>query len=117
MVLDDGRKCDGAVWLYPKDHFKVRFPEDRLAVFRKGASSFTLGMRYLQQRKAEVQVTLTVDGEVRVDERLDGRDYKSAKPKTWHLDPPLPVDVEQVELEIRNHEYTFYLVNSATLAE
>jgi hypothetical protein len=117
MVLDEGRSCDGAVWLYPKDHFTVRFPKDRLAVFRKGATSFTLGMRYLQQRKAEVQVRLIVDGEVRVDERLDGRDYKSAKPKTWKLDPPIPLDAENVELEIQNYEYTFYLINSATLSE
>ena len=117
MVLDDGRKCDGAVWLYPKDHFKVTFPPERLDVFRKGATSFTLGMRYLQQRKAEVQVILRVDGEVRIDERLDGRDHKSGNPKTWRLDPPLPIDVGEVELEIQNHEYTFYLINSATLAE
>jgi len=117
MVLDDGRKCDGAVWLYPKDHFKVKFPADRLAVFRKGATAFTLGMRYLQHRKADIRVKLTVDGDVRIDETLDGRDHKSAHPKTWKLDPPLAVDANEVELEIENLEYTFYLINEATLSE
>ncbi len=117
LILDDGRKCDGAVWLYPKDHFRVKFPAERLAVFRKGATSFSLAMRYLQKRKAQIRVKLTVDGEVRIDELLDGRDYKSAKPKTWRLDPPLPVDVQDVELEVENLEYTFYLINEATLSE
>jgi len=116
LVLDTGRLCDGAVWLYPRDHFDVRWPADRLEPFREGARYFTLGARYLNQRAAKLRVQLTVDGEVRIDETIDGRELKKG-PRTWRIDPPLPASARDVELSIENLAHVFYLVEEATLSE
>jgi len=116
LVLDEQRLCDGAVWLYPKDHFDVSWPADRLAPFREGARYFTLGARYLNQRPAKVRVTLQVDGVVRIDDELDGRDFKKG-PKVWRLEPPLPADARDVTLTVENLAHVFYLVEEATLSE
>jgi hypothetical protein len=116
LVLDEGRLCDGAVWLYPKDRFTVAWPSDRLAGFREGARYLTVGARYLNQRAAEITVRLLVDGQVRVEETLDGRELKKG-PRTFPLDPPLSVDAADVTLQIDNEAHVFYLVDEATLSE
>ncbi len=116
LVLDDERLCDGAVWLYPKDRFEVAWPADRLEGFRAGARYLTVGARYLNQRPAQITVRLEVDGEVRVEESLDGRELKKG-PRTWVLDPPLAPSVRDVRLMVDNEAHVFYLVNEAVLSE
>jgi len=115
MVLDEGRLCDGAVFLYPKDAFEVRFPEERLADFQDGARYFTLGANYLNHRPAQVQVTLTVAGEAVVDETVSGPDLEKG-PRTWQLPAPVPAGSEVV-LTLENKASVFYLVTEATLSE
>lgn len=116
MVLDPERRCDTAVWLYPKDRFTVRWPADRLAAFERGATHFTLGARYLQKRPAKIRVVLRVDGEVRLDTEIQGRDLYD-RPAEFRLDPPLPPGTTDVELEVENLEHTFYLVEELALSE
>lgn len=116
LVLDEGRLCDGAVWLYPKDRFEVAWPAERLEGFRTGARYLTVGARYLNQRPAQVAVKLWVDGALRVDATVDGRDFK-AGPRTFPLDPPVPADAREVRLEVENQAHVFYLVEEATLSE
>lgn len=116
MILDPQRRCDLAVWLYPKDRFVATWPAAQLAGFARGATHFTLAARYLQKRKAEIRVILRVDGEVRVDETLDGRVLYDG-PKVWRLDPPLPPDARDVTVEVENLEYTFYLFEELALSE
>jgi len=115
LVLDEGRLCDGAVFLYPKDAFEVRFPKDRLADFEQGARYFTLGANYLNQRKAEVHVTLTVDGTVAIDETLLGPELDK-EPRTWQLEQPVRAGADVV-LTVENLASVFYLVTEATLSE
>ncbi len=115
LVLDEGRLCDGAVFLYPKDAFEVRFPKDRLAEFEQGARYFTLGANYLNQRKAELHVTLTVDGVVAIDETLLGPELDK-EPRTWQLDEPVRSGSDVV-LTVENLASVFYLVTEATLSE
>ncbi len=115
MVLDEGRLCDGAVFLYPKDTFEVRFPEERLAGFQDGARYFTLGANYLNHRPAEVQVTLTVGGEAVVDEAVNGPDLEKGL-RTWQLPAAVPAGSEVV-LTLENRASVFYLVTEATLSE
>jgi hypothetical protein len=117
MVLDPGRRCDGFVWLYPKDQFTVLWPADALADFRRGATHFTFAARYLQKRKATMRVVLRVNDQIKVDEVLDGRDLW-AGPKVWVLDPPVPPGANtRVELQVENQEHVFYLVEEAALSE
>jgi len=116
LVLDEQRLCDGAVWLYPKDPFDVAWPSERLAGFREGARFFTFGARYLNQRPAKLRLQLAVNGEVRIDEELDGRDLKKGA-RTWRLDPPIPPGTTDVELSVENLAHVFYLVEEATLSE
>jgi hypothetical protein len=116
LVLDEGRLCDGAVFLYPKDAFEVRFPKERLAGFHDGARYFTLGANYLNHRAAQVQVTLTVNGEEVVDEAVNGPDLDKAGTRTWHLPAPVPADAEVV-LSLENKASVFYLITEATLSE
>lgn len=116
LVLDEGRRCDGAVWLYPKDHFEVAWPADRLAVFRRGADTLTFGARYLQKRPAKVEITLRVDGAEQLRTQVDGLDLKGG-PLVVPLEPPIPPGTTDVVLEVRNLEHTFYLVTEAALSE
>lgn len=116
LVLDAGRRCDGAVWLYPKDSFEVAWPEDRLAVFRRGADALLFGARYLQKRPTVVEIVLRVDGVERLREEINGLDLK-ADPLRFPLDPPIPPGTTDVVLEVRNTDATFYLVTEAALSE
>jgi hypothetical protein len=116
LVLDRERMCDGAAWLYPADRFEVSWPSDRLAQLPRGATRFELGARYLQQRKALVTVRLRVDGDLRVEETVDGRRFK-AGPIRWTLDPPIPPSATSVTLEVVNEDHVFYLVDTAALLE
>jgi hypothetical protein len=115
LVLDEGRLCDGAVFLYPKDAFEVRFPADRLQGFSDGARYFTLGANYLNHRQATVKVTLTVDGKPVVAETVNGPDLEKG-PRTWLLPEPVR-DGADVVLSMENEASVFYLVTEATLSE
>lgn len=115
LTLDAGRRCDGAVWLYPKDAFTVTWPKDRLSVFRRGADRLTLGARYLQKRKTHIEVVLRVNGEPRLREQINGLDFQSGA-LSFPIVPPVPKDAD-VTLEIRNLDHTFYLFEEATLRE
>ena len=115
LALDERRMCDGAAWLYPADRFTVEWPVDRLDKLEEGADTFTLGGRYLQNRKVSLQVRLTVGGEIRVDEVIDGRRFK-AGPVRWTLEPPIPGGSQDVVLEIENQDYVFYLIETAVLS-
>jgi hypothetical protein len=115
LALDDERMCDGAAWLYPADRFTVAWPVARLDRLEEGADTFTLGGRYLQNRKVSLQVRLTVGGEVRVDEVIDGRRFKAGAVR-WTLDPPIPGGLRDVVLEIENQDYVFYLIETAALS-
>jgi len=59
---------------------------------------------------------LRVGEEVRLEEEVDGRRFKSG-PLTWEVDPPIQSSDGEVVLEIENHDYVFYLINEATLSE
>lgn len=115
LKLDPGRRCDGAVWLYPTDVFEVAFPEDRVATFRGGATHFTFAARYLQKRKVALTVRLVINDEVRIEETLDGRDLFTG-PKTWTLSPRVLAG-DDVVLEVENHDHVFYLLEEAALSE
>ncbi len=112
LFLDPGRRCDGAVWLYPKDELTVSWPQDRLlALGEAGATTFRFSARYLQHREATVQLRLLVDDEPRITETLSSRALL-AGPMEWPLDPPVK---GQVRLEVTNDDYVFYLIDDATL--
>ena len=115
LALDERRMCDGAAWLYPADRFTVAWPVDRLDKLIEGADTFTLGGRYLQNRKVSMSVRLTVEGEARVDEVIDGRRFK-AGPVRWTIDPPIPTGTRDVVLEVENQDYVFYLIETASLS-
>ena len=116
MALAEGRRCDGAVWLYPRDRFEVRFDPQQLRRFTRGATHFTFGARYLQKRPVTLRVTLRVDGQTLVDETFDGRDLWKGE-KVWALDPPIPATAQDVVLEVENLDFVFYLLEEAALSE
>lgn len=116
LVLDEGRRCDGAVWLYPKDRFRVAWPTSRLAPFRRGADTLEFGARYLQKRPTKVILTLMVDGEERLREAVSGTELQG-KLLRFPIDPPVPPTSTDVVLEVENTDLTFYLVEAATLVE
>jgi len=117
MVLEDSRRCDGGVWLFPGDRFVLVFPPDRLAEAAQGARYFHVKARYLQHRAAQIRVTLTVDGQVRVAEVLESRDLKATGGRAWLLDPPVPPDAQRVEVTVENLDLTFYLFSQIALSE
>lgn len=116
LVLDEGRRCDGAKWLYPVDRMEVAFPAARVAELRDGAGWLVLEARYLNYREAPLKVRLTAAGRTLVDAGIDGRDLKKG-PAVWKLDPPLPPDAGDVVLELESGAHVFYLFTGATLAE
>lgn len=116
LVLDEGRRCDGAAWVYPIDRFTLAFPTERVAELQDGARWLTLGAKYLNFRPSDLVVRLRVDGELRIDTRFDGRELKTG-PKIWALDPPIPPTATDVVLEVENKGHVFYLVTEATLSE
>jgi hypothetical protein len=115
LGLDRGRRCDGAAWLYPKGEFVVAWPAERLATLEQPARRFSLSGRYLQQRKANLRIKLVVDGEVRIEESVDGRRLRDGA-LHWTLEPPVPTTAK-VELTVANREHVFYLIDHALLAE
>ncbi|MEQ1565412.1 MAG: hypothetical protein ABMA64_07220 [Myxococcota bacterium] len=116
LALDEARRCDGAAWLYPVDHFRFAFPPEQVATLIDGGAWLELGAKYLNFRESFLQVKLTVDGEVRIAERIDGRTLKTGS-KVWHLDPPIPPTARDVSLEVKNEGHVFYLITTATLSE
>lgn len=116
LVLDEGRRCDGAAWIYPIDKLQVSFPTDQLAQLTEGAHWFTLSAKYLNFREALLLVHLEVDGVARIDTAIDGRELKLGA-RTWSLDPPIAPDAKSVLLTIENTSHVFYLVEGLTLSE
>lgn len=116
LVLDEARSCDGDAWLYPKDQLRLELDAERLGELPQGASVLTLDLRYLNFREAEVDVRLRAAGELRLEERFDGRQVKHA-PIAWRLDPPLTAGDGPLVLELGNREHTFYLLRAVVLSE
>lgn len=116
LVLDEGRRCDGAAWLYPVDTMRLTFPAERVAELAEGARWLEIEARYLNNRVGPLHVVLTAGGRTLVDERTDGRTFKSG-PRTWRLDPPILPDAGDVVLELENGDHVFYLLTGATLSE
>jgi hypothetical protein len=116
LVLDEARRCDGAAWAYPMDKFEVAFPPDQLATLAEGARWLTLGAKYLNFRESMLLVKLTVDGAVRLDTAIDGRQLKLG-PQIWQLDPPILPTAREVVLTIENTGHVFYLVQDISLSE
>jgi hypothetical protein len=116
LVLDEARRCDGSAWIYPTDKFEVAFPPAQLSELVEGARWLTLGAKYLNFRESMLLVKLTVDGAVRLDTAIDGRQLKLG-PKIWPLDPPILPTAREVVLTIENTGHVFYLVQEITLSE
>jgi hypothetical protein len=117
LVLDDGRRCADAIWLYPEDSFRVVFPAERLAELPAGASWLTLSLKYLQYREAFVQVRLLVDGRPVIDQRLASRELRADPQRAFRIEPPLPPGATDVVLEVDNLDLTFHLVTEVALSE
>lgn len=116
LVLDEGRLCDGAVFLYPRDAFEVTFPADRMAGFTEPIEWFSLGANYLNQRPAEIRVVLTSGERVLLDRKVQGKDFEKGS-MAFRLDPPLGPDTRDVKLSVENLASVFYLVTEASLRE
>ncbi len=116
LALDPRRTCDASAWIYPKDRLVVQFPEERIAELTRGAAWLRVNARYLNQRPAKVAVRLRVDGQVVVDEEVDGRSFDQAP-----LDRPLPYRLapgpHDVRLELENQDHVFYLLTQVSLGE
>ncbi|NCG19163.1 MAG: hypothetical protein GWP91_09135 [Rhodobacterales bacterium] len=116
LELDEGRRCDGAAWLYPDDDLNLTFPPNELAVLARGATHLTLGARYLMKRKTQVRVVLKVDGEVRLDRTVEGQSFWQDD-QVWALKPPIAPGTKDVTLQITNLDRTFYLIEEVALSE
>lgn len=116
LELDEGRRCDGAAWLYPEDELNLTFPPNELAGLNRGATHLTIGARYLMKRKTRVHVVLKVDGEVRLDREVEGQSFWQDD-QVWALNPPIAPGTKDVTLQITNLDRTFYLVEEVALSE
>ncbi len=116
LALDPARTCDAAAWIYPKDKLVLGFPTERLAELGEGAAWLRVTARYLNRRAAEMTLRLRVDGQVVLEEELDGRTFDQGpidRELPWRL-PPGPHDVR---LELENQDHVFYLLTGAVLSE
>lgn len=116
LALDPQRTCDGAAWIYPKDQLSIPFPPDRVADLSEGAAYVRILARYLNRRPAQLGVRVRVDGQVVIDESLDGRDVDRGP-----IDRPLPFRLSpgrhDVRVELENRDHVFYLLTRVTLTE
>ena len=87
-----------------------------MADLNRGATHLTIGARYLMKRKTQVHVVLKVDGEVRLDRKVEGQLFWQDD-QVWALNPPIAPGTQDVTLQITNLDRTFYLIEEVALSE
>jgi hypothetical protein len=119
LGLDSDRNCEGSVWIYPNDSFKIPFPVGKIARMPNGATALRLeaiDMVHPESSKAHLAFRLLVDGVPRLDETFP-LGSSSVGEREWLIDPPITGDAKNVRLEVTNQDATFVLFTSAVLSE
>jgi hypothetical protein len=129
LELDETRVCDrrnqrnttplrGVLWMYPSDHLRLDFPEDKLADFYDGANRLEVEVESPIVREGDLlDMRLYADGEVWHEARIEPPGNRRST-ETWTFEPPIPPRTRDVRLEFRNaSQKSYWLVLMATLSE